>query len=632
MRRGLLAILLALLMATVSFSSITTAETTSGRGSMDVDCSGYTFEDLFDYNHALFQFIILDDWATAELSANSWVNDSKAAIVRDNIDSLFEGIEGGNNDWLSTDEREAVREIGPKCIADMYTRIGVREGVSHRGGVDWNDVEFVEEGIALDEVALIPVDHPEERACQNILASADCREVPTYATDNLEISMFVKEGEEYNSRFNQLPNSGVSNFTIALNATNMTSVIMEFNFPIVDGLRIAAYDIQDDGVSNLDVGIVEEINLPDGSLTMMITIGYDSLEWPMIRNVFVDMTTMTPETNDVPEWTSNAPVDNVIIPMFTDGDENLAVTGDALSDWATDDNGWSLDCTFEEEGWSSRMDSSGNLLVASGNSESGTAACSLVDPYGAINNSTRTWRFGQPASFSATPGTYSDSVEIEITPTLLVQNLNLSVNMVDSGSNAAPVTEVSLGSSSTSVVLSLSGLGPGPLTLQIVGQTDNMLQWDNSLIDLNIKKKNTPPTITVSELIDGSYATWSADQYSFSLSGTAMDPDGGEVSLSATMCGDTDTRFTKDGTTWDVTLSIASCVALGSTQYNVTISATDSSGASSTIDVNVPDPFTQDNNGDGDFDSIKEDSGLPAIGLFATIICMLGAALLLRRD
>jgi len=630
MRRGIAAILLALLMATVSFSSITTAETTSGRQMDDVDCTGYSFEDLFDYNHALFQFKILDDWATADLSANSWVNDSKAAIVRDNIDSLFDGVPGGNNSWLSTDEREAVREIGPKCIADMYTRIGIREGVSHRGGVDWNDVEFVEEGIGLDEVAMIPADHPEERACQNMLASADCREVPVTATDNLEISMFVKEDEEYNSQFNQLPNSGLSNFTIALNATNMTSAKMEFNFPIVDGLRVAAYDIQDDGVSNLDAGIVEEINLPDGSITMMITIGYDRLDWPMIRNVFVDMTTIAPETNDIPVWNSDAPVDDVIIPMFTDESENLAVDGDVLSNWAMDDNGWSLDCAFEEDGWSSRMDSSGNLLVTSGNSESGTATCSLVDPYGAINNSTRTWRFGQPASFSATPGTYSDSVEIEITPTLLVQNLDLSINVVDNGLNAAPVTEITLGSTSTAATLSLSGLEPGSLTVQIIGQSSNMLQWENSQIDLNIEKSNTPPIVTVTELIDGSYATWSADQYSFSLSGTAMDPDGSEVNLAATMCGDTTTSFVWSGNTWDVTLSIANCVAQGSTQYDVTITATDTTGAISSISVNVPDPEEYDEHSNIDYDGVEK--GLPSIGLFTTIVCMLGAALLLRRD
>ena len=194
------ALLLAALMATMSLTTATTAQD-SGGGMDDVDCSGYTFEDLFEYNNAVFEFQILDDWASSDLYANSWVNESRAAVVRDNLDGLFEGFPGGDNDWISTDERDAVREIGAKCIADMYTRIGIREGMPHRGGVDWNDVEFVEEGIGLEEVDLIPAGNPEERSCAGryALASSDCQEVPTSATENLEISMFVKDGETYNS-------------------------------------------------------------------------------------------------------------------------------------------------------------------------------------------------------------------------------------------------------------------------------------------------------------------------------------------------------------------------------------------------------------------------------------------------
>ena len=95
MRRAILAITLAFLMATVSFSSIGTADDTSGRQIDDVDCSGYSFEDLFEYDNAIFEFEVLDDWATSKLSANSWVNESKAATVRANIDSLFDGVPGG---------------------------------------------------------------------------------------------------------------------------------------------------------------------------------------------------------------------------------------------------------------------------------------------------------------------------------------------------------------------------------------------------------------------------------------------------------------------------------------------------------------------------------------------------------
>ncbi len=114
----------------------------SGRQLDDIDCSGYTFEDLFDYNFALFNIDIEDDWATSSMDATAYVNGSNSAIVRENLDGLFDGAPGGNNSWLSTDEREAVREIGPKCIEDMDTRLGLREGIPHRGGVDWNDFEL----------------------------------------------------------------------------------------------------------------------------------------------------------------------------------------------------------------------------------------------------------------------------------------------------------------------------------------------------------------------------------------------------------------------------------------------------------------------------------------------------------
>ena len=132
--------------------------------------------------------------------------------------------------------------------------------------------------------------------------------------------------------------------------------------------------------------------------------------------------------------------------------------------------------------------------------------------------------------------------------------------------------------------------------------------------------------------IEGTYATWSSDQYSFSLSGTAIDPDGGSVQLSAVMCDETQTSFTTNGDNWDVTLSIAQCVADGLTEYNVIISATDSVGAIATVDINVPGTFTEGNNDQTITTDDEEESGLPSIGIFATVISMLGAAVLLRRD
>ena len=186
MKRRLCAVLLAILMATVSLTNTTMAED-SGRQMEDVDCSGYTFEDLFEYDNAVFMFEILDDWATSDLYANSWVNESRAATVRENLDGLFDGFPGGNNSWISTDERDAVRSIGAKCIADMYTRIGIVKVFHTEVVQDWNNVEFVEEGIGLEEVDLIPEGHPQKRDCDTstdpfaLPASDDCQRSPSYS-------------------------------------------------------------------------------------------------------------------------------------------------------------------------------------------------------------------------------------------------------------------------------------------------------------------------------------------------------------------------------------------------------------------------------------------------------------------
>ena len=373
--------------------------------------------------------------------------------------------------------------------------------------------------------------------------------------------------------------------------------------------------------------------LPDGSVRVSMTIGYDKADWPMIRNIFFDMTTTPPESNDIPEWTDNAPVDNTIIPMIKDGSEVVAINGDTMADWANDDDAWGLDCQFAETGWSSRMNSDGELLVTSGSSESGNAECSIVDPYGATNNVTHSWRFGQPASFSAPDqlASYSDSVNIESNPSLLVQNLAVTLSTLQNGAQGTP-TNVNLGSTSSTDAVSLSGMSPGAFQIHVLATSDGMLDW-NEEFEMGLEKTNTLPIITVdTDTFEGTQATWSSDQFSFSLSGFARDPDGGAIQLSATMCGETTTSFTTNGDNWDVSLSIAKCVADGLTQYDVVISATDSVGAIATVDVSVPDPYAGETTDPTITKDSDEGSGLPSIGIFATVISMLGAAVLLRRD
>ena len=612
--------------------SITSADTSAREEDEDVDCSGLTFEDLFAYNYATFAIDILPDWATSEINANSWVNESNAAIVRNNLDGLFEGFEanGGNNDWLSTDEREAVRAIGPKCIEDMDTRIGLKEGVPHRGDADWNDFEFVEEGIALAEGNLVPEGHVDERDCSSryLGASANCREVPVSATDNLEIAMEVKDGETNNARFNQLPNKGQSNFTLAYNASNVSAARLIFTFPAVQGLRIAESEFRDNGVVTTDIGSIEENYLADGRLQVIIDTDFDRSQWSSIeRLIFVDLTTDSPVNNDVPIWSATAPADNTIIPMFTDKGQYAILDNDVVVTWATDENGWSFNCSFDEEGWSVTRDSSGAMLVNPGSSESGTASCTVIDPLGAESEEAKTLRFGMPATFSGSSGTYSDSVKITVNPTLLVQNIAVDISAIQ-GSATGPTSGLSLSSNAASADMSLSGLLPGEFKLSFTASANGMLDW-NGEIDLNMDKLGQAPALTLNTNIDGSSITWVDGGYSFLLSGTYLDPDGEDVTLRATICDQETNNIITLGQAWDTEISIATCSGTDP-PWIVNVTATDASGMTMSFDVEVI-PTLDNTETAIVMESVTDEGLLPSLGMLATIVASLCVALLKKR-
>ena len=607
-------------------------------GLSDVDCSGYTFEDLFDYNFALFNINIGTDWATAEMEATAYVNGSNSATVRENLDGLFEGAPGGDNDWISTDEREAVREIGPMCIEDMDTRLGIREGVPHRtnSGVAWNDLEFVEEGIALDEVDLVAPNHPEERSCTNFGASADCKEIPVSATDDLQISLFVKSGESNNMRFDQLPNQGVSNFTLALNVTNMTNADLVMTFPALQGLRMAGFAMEDDGVELIagqDYTAPEEEFLPDGKLRIYQHVDYEKSNWPVGRNLFIDFTTAEPESNDIPQWTNMKPNNNSIIPLMT-GTEYLTVSSDKLSNWATDSNGWNLDCEFSDTGWESRQDESGNLLV---NSPSGastaSATCSVVDPFGASADETLDFTFGQPFTASAAIND-GENIDFTVTPTGLVAEMTVSANAHQDGTMGS-MRSTMASSDAVTIALPMDGLKPGMVMVMGTASANNMMNFDY-MLDFGLEKESLPPIISLKTSFDGNNATWDATGLQFTLKGTVSDPDGESVAMTLQLCGASATDFTQVGINWEIDVSIATCVMQEITTYDVIITATDESNIASTLEVNVVDPNVQsiidDNSNSEDDTSSDANSLLPSISMIATISVALAGAALIRRD
>jgi hypothetical protein len=638
-------IILFLLMAASSMvteSSIdekaTEAPTSARQGSLDVDCSGYKFEDLFDYNFASFEILLGDDWATAQMSAVAYVNGSNSATVRENLDELFDGTPGGNNSWMSTDEREAVRAIGPECIADMDTRLGIREGLPHRGGVDWNDLEFVKDGIALDEVNLVPTNHPEERSCQDLLASSDCKEVPVTITDDLQILMFTKEDETHNVRYDQLPNSGSSNFTLALNVTNMSSAGLVLTFPQLQGLRMVNSSIQDDNMESTAMPAPVAEYLPDGRLRVTQEVSYLPSDYPVIRNLFLDFTTQAPETNAVPVWTAEAPVDGTVIP-YTVGTRDL-VDGEVTATWATDDSGWALECDFGEQMpadlWAAGLTEDGSLFLdgpeAPAADEVAEAECSVVDPFGAVSVETRNWSFAQPFTAEAVLSQTGDSIEFTVTPTGVVSEISISAHAHQSNS-MGEMRMATIASDPSTIALPMDGLAPGMVMVMGQAQSNGMLDYA-FMLDFGLEKPSAPPVIVVDINLDGTTATWDASYLKFTLQGKVLDPDGESVEMSLSLCGYTTNDFVRAGTIWEIDVNIVSCSSQNPpvTVYDITLTATDESGTMTTMQVSVPDPYASG----GDDAVIEPDDNsqeaVPAASMMATLaVALLGAAVVGRR-
>tara|TARA_B100001094_G_scaffold167470_1_gene162033 strand:+ start:1206 stop:3134 length:1929 start_codon:yes stop_codon:yes gene_type:complete len=630
----LVMLLLSILTPSIETSALENEEqpqATSGRqGSLDVDCSGYTFEDLFEYDFALFNLDINDDWATGAMDARAWVNGSKSAVVRDNLDGLFEGIAGGNDDWMSTDEREAVRSIGPKCIADMETRLGIREGIAHRGSVDWNDLEFVEDGIALDEVNLVPEDHPQERSCSSPLSATGCKEVPVTITDDLEIHLLTKAGENNNVRFDQLPNQGSSNFTLAMNITNITDARLVLTFPVEQGLRVADTGFYDDGVLQDELAAPVSEFLPDGRLRIVADVDYPLGSYPMVRNLFIDFTTMAPFTNEIPVWSSIAPAEGTIIPLGITSGEELASTEAGM--WVVDESGWNLRCNFsaldQYDGWSVRMNEDASLFVTAGG-DSASAQCAGVDAFGAETVEHRNYTFGTVLTATGVLSAQGDTITFSPSATSLVSSLTVTAHAHQDLNMGTNVTEV-VNSQGGVMELSLTGISPGEVMVKGTATAQGMLDY-TFIMDFDLEKENKPPTISIETNLQGQQAVWELTGTKFTLKGNVIDPDGQDVTLALMICDGQTTNFDRQNLAWEIQVPIANCIQNNiESPYTVDIKATDESGDTTTLTIQVvnPNSGSEDNTGEDAADGSDDESSgiLPAPGLIATLLIGLVAA------
>jgi hypothetical protein len=606
-----------------------------GRQLGDVDCSNYTFEDMFAYNHALFEVNVYDDWSTTTTNATAWVNQSLAADVREAMDGLFEGFPGGDNDWLSTDEREGVRSVGPKCVSDMTTRIGIREGQPHRGGVDWNELTWVEEGIALDELNLVPDEHAETRDCQNVFASSGCKEVPVHVTDNLEIYLLQAEDDDdpdHNMVYNKLPSLGTQPFTLAMNVTNMTDAEMIFYLPPVEGLRIADFDVQEDGVS-VSVDEPTSRTLEDGQLEVTFEINYNLADWPMGKNLFIDFTTAIPPPDYPPTWSATAPAEGASIPMLIDSGKTLLADEETIQSWIEEDAPVDYVCEISNQ-WILDSENDGIYITpGNGNSDSAELTCTPEWQEKSGENhtgETRTWTLEQPIVFSATAGEYMEIVNITMASN--ADRSNLSVWITPTQDDATGETASSDGPETESIISTdISVMSPGPVHFSIRVSGANMADWAFD-IDLGIIKESRPPEMSITKTRDGDNGTWDSDGYQYTMSGTVFDADGDEVDITIEVCG-YDTGVTPDGSIWSADVSVVGC-SNSADNYVITLIASDDWGKSTTMTINVPAPTEDDlpsAPSPPPLSNSEEGGGLPAPGLLATIMILAIAGLWTSR-
>ena len=309
----------------------------------------------------------------------------------------------------------------------------------------------------------------------------------------------------------------------------------------------------------------------------------------------------------------------------------MVIDGDSTENWASDDDGWALDCDFDVSGWSSQMDEDGALIITSVGTGSSQATCSLVDPFGATSESSRTWTFGQLFTSSAIINEQTEELELTITPTGLVGEMTMMVH-AHQPENMADGKTITVANDEITTSLSLKKLRPGMVMVMGTADATNMREY-TFMLNFGLEKASSPPMIELTIGLDMENATWDEVYSEFTLKGKVIDPDGEDVTMSLAICGGSTTNFIRDGINWEIDVSIASCSPQGITEYNVIISATDESGVIGTLAVFVPDPYAEDDGGDGTISDIKtsEERGLPSLSMLSTLIITLLAMAFWQR-
>ncbi|MCP2507070.1 MAG: hypothetical protein NLN64_02080 [Candidatus Thalassarchaeaceae archaeon] len=542
-------------------------EQLDGDGTIEERCSSITFEDIFEYTHANFNFQIDEDLNSAEVSASAWINWSMADTVRERLDSFLAGIlPSGGDGWLSTDERDAVLGIASDCIEHTLTRIGIRDGPPHRGGVgvDWKNTTWESGSINVDEINGIPLRHSEGRVCESWQPGDQCYEVPVNPSEDRDCdtdidNSLLKDECQFLLYLNAtmlLPGlSELNSFTLVLNASNMSNADLNFNFPSDDDLRLDMWEecegrylgqsqsVDSDqqsplrgscvGDSSTNFTVIKNIQ---GSTNYSIFLDSQSNNWPEGEDIFADFTTSPIPVDNSPLWTENAPKNDSWIPSQFTG-EIMWATWSNLSSWFEDEKGASnLDIICRGPNSSSVFQKSDRSYWANLDNLL-NISCEAIDSIGQSTGN-RTWHLGNPLIITTSNKILQNPHIISLDASKEWPPLSVSVMLTQGGPESFSTVIVD---SLTEISLISTSMIPGPVYVKIIVEGDNIYRLEN-IYDLGIIKESSPPYISIGE------SHWTDNKWS--SNGQFSDPDGEDVTFTLFVNNEVTGALILTGNSW----------------------------------------------------------------------------------
>ena len=620
-----------------------------GGGSLEDQCGSITFEDMFEYTKAEFVFDINPSWQSADVRAVAWINASLADDIRVTMDEFMAEIDpnDGGDGWLSTDEREIFRALASECIEHTLTRIGIRDGDYHRGGegVSWKNTSWEEDGVEIQEFNIVPPRHSEIRDCTSAFGN-DCDEIPVTPDENRDCDTEIPSSDGVDECRVQLwlnatmtipgVNDG-NQFTLVLNASNMTRSSLEFNFPVTPDLRLDMWE----ECEGRDVSFEEESPIPapirgtclgdgsssytleeqsDGSLQFTILPDTEIEDWPLGKDLFADFTTEPIPVDEPPVWADVAPVDGAWFPSPSGGQHVWAEWED-VSSWFTDEGSVTqLDvrCTGDPSlQLSEGADRS--LWAEIPRGSPGEVTCEAVDSADQSSGQ-RTWNLGVPFSIGTSIATLSDPHPISITPTSEWPELQLELALIQNGQKSSSASVIF--DEEIVVDLSASNMVPGEVDVWVRIQGSSNVYSMEYVYDIDLVKESSPPTLTISN------SNW--DGAEWSMQGQYSDPDGEDVSFSMSIDGSNTGSVSTTGNSWATPAIDFRLWSEG--EHAVIVEGCDSSGKCSQVSQTVNNSHLFEVDEVTPPPSGGEDGGLlPAAGVPMALVAVVAALMYGRR-